>query len=86
VRRVLLFIVSSDSSVIPIHANRRLIYGILGVMKLISGPYLIIISSKSKAGMINGEEIWKIDQLELLSYTRNDNHLNDQQVSFCCCY
>lgn len=72
----------TNSSVIPIHANRRLIYGILGVMKLISGPYLIIISSKSKAGMINGEEIWKIDQLELLSYTRNDNHLNDQQKKF----
>ena len=39
-----------------------------------------MITSKSKAGAINGEEIWKIDQLELLSYTRNDNHLNEQQV------
>ncbi len=43
---------------------------------------MLVIGSKSKAGVINGEDIWKVDQMELLSYTRNDNHLNEQQVIY----
>lgn len=38
-----------------------------------------MIAEKSKVGTINGEDIWRVDKFEMLSYMRNDNHLNEQQ-------
>ena len=47
---------------------------------LISGPYLIVITSKVKVGDLKGHPIWKVTGTEMLPYKRTTMHLNEQQV------
>ena len=64
-------------------ASQRSIDGILGVIHLISGPYLIVITSKLRIGNIHGHAIYKIQSTELVSYARSTSLLNEHQVCFC---
>jgi hypothetical protein len=61
-------------------ATRRSIDGIIGIIRLISGPYLIVITSKVRVGDIHGQPIYKIESTELIPYTRSLSHLNEHQV------
>lgn len=61
-------------------AIQRTIDGIIGVINLISGPHLIVITSKIRIGEINGHNIYKMQTPELIPYARNMLHLNEHQV------
>ena len=61
-------------------AIQRTIHGIIGVLNLISGPHLIVITSKIRIGEINGHNIYKVQTTELIPYARNMLHLNEHQV------
>ena len=67
---------------IPAESSRITIYGLVGTIKLLSGYYLVVITGRSKVGVINGQEIWKAEKFETISYNRNDNHLNENEVIF----
>ncbi|ESN91957.1 hypothetical protein HELRODRAFT_116244 [Helobdella robusta] len=56
------------------------ICGIFGIIRLLAGPYLIVITRKIKVGEIDGKAIWKVAATELLPYQRTTLHLNEQQV------
>lgn len=58
----------------------RSIDGIIGIINLISGPYLIVITSKVHIGDINGHAIYKIKKTEIFPYARTTSHLNEYQV------
>ena len=45
-----------------------------------TGPYLIVITEKSKVGEISGHTVWKVEGTEVLSYKRTMLHLTEQQV------
>ena len=62
-------------------AIRQTIHGIIGIIALISGSYLIVITSKERVGDVNGQTIYKIQTTELIPYARNMSHLNEYQVS-----
>ncbi|EDV25949.1 uncharacterized protein TRIADDRAFT_24656, partial [Trichoplax adhaerens] len=64
---------------IPGSVTSKEIFGIFGIIHLISCPYLIIITGRSRIGDINGETIWKINKLEVLSFRRGTYHLNEEQ-------
>ncbi|XP_014783783.1 phosphatidylinositol-3-phosphatase SAC1 [Octopus bimaculoides] len=68
-------------SQIPEAASVKPIYGILGIIRLVAGPYLIVISQKSKVGEINGHSIWKITDTEIYSYKRTMLHLTEKQIT-----
>ncbi|XP_076303943.1 phosphatidylinositol-3-phosphatase SAC1-like isoform X3 [Tachypleus tridentatus] len=65
---------------VPPHASGRLICGIVGIITLLSGPYLVIITKKSKVGEINGQNIWRVEETEILSYSRTLLHLTEEQA------
>ena len=62
-------------------AIRRSIHGIIGIINLISGPYLIVITSKVRVGDINGQAIYKVQTTDIIPYARNMSHLNEYQVN-----
>ena len=46
-----------------------------------TGPYLVVITKKTKVGELNGNDVWKVAGTELLSYKRTTLHMNEQQAS-----
>jgi hypothetical protein len=62
-------------------AIRRSIHGIIGIINLISGPYLIVITSKVRVGDINGQAIYKVQTTDIIPYARNMSHLTEYQVN-----
>ncbi|CAF3807740.1 unnamed protein product [Rotaria magnacalcarata] len=63
-------------------AVRRSIHGIIGVINLISGPNLIVITSKQRMGDINGHAIYKVQTTDIIPYARNMSHLNENQIKY----
>lgn len=70
-----------NSGQIPSSASRKTIYGVLGVIHLIAGPYLVVVTGRTKVGFINSQEVWKLDSAELICYPRTLTHLSDTQVN-----
>jgi hypothetical protein len=62
-------------------ATGRSIHGIIGVINLIAGSYLIVITSKVRVGDINGQTIYKVQTTDLIPYARSTSHLNEHQVT-----
>ncbi|XP_060553328.1 phosphatidylinositol-3-phosphatase SAC1-A-like isoform X2 [Ruditapes philippinarum] len=52
----------------------------MGIIRLIAGPYLIVITKKEKVGEIGGHVIWKVTGTELHSYKRTMLHLTEKQT------
>jgi hypothetical protein len=52
----------------------------VGIIELISGPYLIVIKSVKRVGLINDAEIYQVDQTELIPF-KTDLHLSEQEVN-----
>lgn len=67
---------------IPPHAVSRVIYGIVGIVHLLAGPYLIVVVERRRVGDINGQVIWRIKATEAYSYTRTSLHLTEQQNQY----
>ena len=61
-------------------SERRSIHGIVGVIHLISGPHLIVITSKLRVGDVNGQAIYKVQTTDVIPYARGTSHLNEHQV------
>lgn len=77
---VLFYSVSVNYGQIPQASSSKPICGIVGTLQLLAGPYLVIITKKDKVGTINGETIWKVAEIEVISYTRTLLHLTEKQV------
>lgn len=56
------------------------IAGIVGIINLIAGPYMILIKTASRAGELNGHIIWQMKQYEIISFRRSVFHLSEKQV------
>ncbi|CAF2405929.1 unnamed protein product [Rotaria sp. Silwood2] len=63
-------------------ATRRSIDGIIGIINLISGRYLIVITSKKHMGDINGQVIYKVQTTDIIPFGRNISHLNEYQLKY----
>lgn len=59
----------------------QLIYGIFGVIKLLSGPHLIVVSGRARVGVLMGHTVWKVTATEVFPYKKTTMHLNESQVS-----
>lgn len=58
----------------------QLIYGIFGVIKLLSGPHLIVVSGRARVGVLMGHTVWRVTSTEVLPYKKTTMHLNESQV------
>ena len=44
------------------------------------GPYLLVITEKSKVGEIDGHVIWEVKGTDILPFAKTTIHLNEMQV------
>ncbi|GFR66006.1 phosphatidylinositide phosphatase SAC1 [Elysia marginata] len=71
----------SNEGQIPASAISKNIYGIVGILRLVAGPYLIVVTQRQNVGSIGGQHIWKVAKTEVISYKRSLTHLTEKQVS-----
>ncbi|XP_059158724.1 phosphatidylinositol-3-phosphatase SAC1-like isoform X2 [Physella acuta] len=66
---------------IPASAITINIYGIVGIIRLVAGPYLIVVTQREKVGLLKNHAIWKVAKTEVFSYKRSLTHLSERQVA-----
>eukprot|EP01134_Creolimax_fragrantissima_P000796 CFRG0796T1 len=67
-----------EAAVLP-GCSVRLVHGILGVVRLTSGPYLFVITGKEAVpGRIRGHTLWRVLDIDLIAY--NDNIDVDEET------
>lgn len=71
---------SANKGQIPQECNYKQIAGVLGVVKLLVGPYIIVIKEKKLVGKICGHDIWQLIEIDMISLPKNKLHLNETQV------
>lgn len=69
----------TNNGQIPTESKSQTIAGILGVVKLLIGPYIIIIKKKKFVGKINGHDIWQLIDIDILPIPKTKLHLNETQ-------
>ncbi|XP_059473122.1 phosphatidylinositol-3-phosphatase SAC1 [Neocloeon triangulifer] len=69
------------NSIIPPSASTKPICGIIGMTKLIAGPYLIVITKKKLIGQINGQNVWQVTGADIICCTRTLLHLTEAQAA-----
>lgn len=77
--------ISDNVNQIPNGLTAKRIYGVLGVITLLAGPYLVVVTGKQRVGSIAGQDIWRLVSTELLSFHRTLTHLTDTQVLLLTC-
>ncbi|XP_011495636.1 PREDICTED: phosphatidylinositide phosphatase SAC1 [Ceratosolen solmsi marchali] len=70
----------ANPSQIPQTASRRKIWGIVGIIRLLACPYLIVIDDAQKIGTIANQDIFKIVSTHMIPYTRSMLHLDEKQI------
>ncbi|ROT62709.1 phosphatidylinositol-3-phosphatase SAC1 [Penaeus vannamei] len=68
-----------NSGQIPFSASRKNVYGLVGVIHLIAGPYLILITKRIKVGTLNKQTIWRLADTEIVPYARSLVSLTAEQ-------
>lgn len=58
------------------------IWGIFGVIQLVAGKYLIIITQIVQIGEILGNVIYRIENVEIISYAQSELHLTEDQKRY----
>ena len=70
----------TNNGQIPPIASRKPIAGILGIIPLVSGPYLVVVTRKARLGAEQGGEVWRVVETEIISYARAEHHLTPTQL------
>lgn len=80
--------VVGDQNKIPTNDTLRSIgiAALIGVIKLVGGPYLIIMKSRVRVGEIGLRPhiIWQLNEFELIPFHRSLLYLNEKQVKPSC--
>uniref|UniRef100_A0A914C120 Phosphatidylinositol-3-phosphatase SAC1 n=1 Tax=Acrobeloides nanus TaxID=290746 RepID=A0A914C120_9BILA len=73
---------STDFPIPVVEAEVQPIYGIVGVIRLVSGNYLIVIKRAELVGTINNSEIYHITETDIIPYKKTTLHLTERQAWF----
>ncbi|PIK62767.1 putative phosphatidylinositide phosphatase SAC1-B-like [Apostichopus japonicus] len=68
-----------NGTTFPPGITSRPICGLMGIIRLLAGNYLVVITKKTKVGEVNGQSLWKVEATECLGYHRTDLHINEEQ-------
>ncbi|VDO29001.1 unnamed protein product [Haemonchus placei] len=70
-----------STSRIPLHdADIQYIYGLLGIIPIVSGMALIVIKKARLVGKLNGHSIWTITETDIIPYKKTTLHLTEKQI------
>ncbi|CAH0550351.1 unnamed protein product [Brassicogethes aeneus] len=73
--------VAKNCGQIPPNSCSQDFCGLLGVIKLVAGRYLIIATQRELVGNIAGHAVWRLVQIKLIPYSRSMLHLNTEQAA-----
>ena len=62
------------------------VYGIVGLLKLNVGDYVIVVTDRSRVGRINGHDIYRLKKYDILRIPVSDGHLSEDQVRWLLCF
>lgn len=65
----------------PRSAETREIYGILGILHLLAGPYLVVVTKRKLVGVLFGDEIWQMKEADIIPFPKGEMHLTETQVN-----
>ena len=65
----------------PRTAEVREIYGILGILNLLAGPYLVVVTKRKLLGVLFGDEIWQMKEADIIPFPKGEMHLTETQVA-----
>lgn len=71
---------TDNNGQIPTAVHSTEICGILGIIHLVSGPYLLIITKRKLVGLLNGHEIWRVVETDILPFPKTVIHLTEDQI------
>ncbi|XP_018021346.1 phosphatidylinositol-3-phosphatase SAC1 [Hyalella azteca] len=74
--------VQDNKGQVPLGASRKTVYGVLGMIRLISGPYLILVLKRSKIGTLHRQTIWKLDAVDIIPFSRSTASLTAEQKMY----
>lgn len=72
--------ISENKGQIPRECSPQQIAGILGVVKLLVGPYIIVVKGKKHVGKISGNDVWQLVEIDVIPLPKTKLHLNETQV------
>jgi len=65
---------------IPPTTNKsKEIFGVFGIITLLNGPNLIVITKRERIGLVHGSEIWRAAEFDILPYKTSKASLNESQ-------
>ncbi|XP_058127814.1 phosphatidylinositol-3-phosphatase SAC1 [Anopheles ziemanni] len=71
---------SGSNEQIPLHCyDTRNICGVLGMIRLISGMYLVVVTHRIFVGLIDDKPIWQMAGFDLISLAPTLTHLSEEQ-------
>jgi len=76
-----LILIENKGQIPPRSAEIREIYGILGIIHLLAGPYLVVVSKRKLVGVLFGDEIWQMKEVEIIPFPKGEMHLTETQVN-----
>ncbi|CAI2167298.1 14467_t:CDS:10 [Funneliformis geosporum] len=62
------------------HAEALTIYGVLGIINLLAGEYLIVITGRERIGRLGKHDIFHANQFRILPFAKNNNRLSEAQA------
>lgn len=69
----------TNNGQIPPSAKMRTIFGVLGRIRLVAGFYLVVITNRKHVGQVSGHDIWQIEEVDLIQFTKTSLHLSQKQ-------
>lgn len=72
---------SNTEQIPPTVIESKLIYGIFGIIRLLSGPYLIVVTERARVGDLLGHTVYKVTATEVIPYKKTTMHLNETQAT-----
>ncbi|RIA87421.1 SacI homology domain-containing protein [Glomus cerebriforme] len=62
------------------HAESLTIYGVFGIINLLAGGYLIVITGRERIGRLGKHDIFQANQFRILPFAKNNNFLSEVQA------
>ncbi|CAH1403962.1 unnamed protein product [Nezara viridula] len=64
----------------PVYGIKKKVYGIIGIIRLIVGQYLVVVTGRSKVGNIWRKEVFQMDSAEVICINKLPFPINDKQI------
>lgn len=69
-----------ENPIPSLNAEVRPIFGIWGIIPLIAGNYLLVITKAEVIGTLNGHDIYHVLESDVIPYQKSTLHLTQRQV------